>query len=138
MTIHPWAILTGLPPLLAILYLGWKVKREDAKKRDPFTEPLLRPPGESCRQKLNELNEEAINRIFWFIVPVIFAVAAFCAPWSIFGFAACSLLSLAATIVTSKRLLALRKDILNYQLGFDGVQIVGVECRLRGRRVNRR
>jgi hypothetical protein len=125
MNFHPWAILIALPSIIAVFYLGWKVKRDDAKKRDPFTEPLLRPPGESCRQKLNVLYEDLQFRILWVVVPVFFATAVLYAPVSNGVYVVFTAISAGLTYVALNRLLTLRKDILNYQLGFDGERAVG-------------
>lgn len=125
MTIHPLAILIAVPSIIAVFYLGWKVKRDDAKTRDPFTEALLRPPGESCRQKLNVLYEDLQFRILWVVVPVFFATAVLYAPVSNGAYVVFTALSAGLTYVALCRLLALRKEILNYQLGFDGERAVG-------------
>jgi hypothetical protein len=127
MNFHPWALLIALPPVLALVFLNWKMKLERAQKRDPFTEPLLRPPGESCRQKVNELSDDLSSHLFWFVAPVIFAICMFYAPLSFTGSIILFLLSAVFTFFTSKRFWKTATDIRNYQLGFDGERNVGQE-----------
>jgi hypothetical protein len=73
MTFHPWALLIAVPPVLAFFFLVWKVRNAESGKRFPFSDVLLRPPGESCRQKLTFLYNDLAFRILWLVVPVIFA-----------------------------------------------------------------
>ena len=127
MAFHPWALLIALPPVLAVLYLGWKVKRDDAKKRDPFTEPLLRPPGEHCRHKLDLLYDDLMFRILWFVVPIVFAMSVCYAPVGNGAYVVFAAISVGLTYGTLNRLLGIRNDILNYKLGFEGERTVGQE-----------
>ena len=127
MIFHPLALLIALPSIIAVFYLGWKVKRDDAKKRDPFTEPLLRPPGESCRQKLNVLYDDLQFRILWVVVPVFFATSVLYAPVTTGGYVVFTAISAGLTYVTLNRLLGIRKKIMSYQLGFEGERAVGQE-----------
>ena len=127
MTFQPWAALIALPPFLGIFLLGWKMKRVSAQKRDPFTEPLLRPPGESCRLTLDELIEKSLPQILLFITPIFVALSAYYAHVSIVSCLILLVLSCAFTLFMAKRLWDVAVKIGNYRLGFEGERAVGQE-----------
>jgi hypothetical protein len=121
------AFLIALPPVLAILLLSWKMKHEDAQKRDPFSDPLLRPPGESCRLKIDKLVDEAFVRILWFTLPLFLSLGAYYAHLSIAICLILFVISLAITWYTTKNLLDTARKFRNYRLGFEGERVVGQE-----------
>ena len=49
--------LFGVLTFLYWLLVVRVIKRERAARKSPFTKALLRGPGESCLQKLDELND---------------------------------------------------------------------------------
>jgi uncharacterized membrane protein len=127
MIFQPWAFFIAIPPFLGIFLLFWKMKRESALKRDPFTEPLLRPPGESCRLKLDELVEKSITRILLFVAPIPVALSAYYAHVSIVTCIILLVLSFAFTLFMTKGLWEVAIKIRNYRLGFEGERAVGQE-----------
>jgi hypothetical protein len=116
---------------LAVVMAGivWLVvvrprKREQEQSRAPFTERTLRPPGESLRQKIQELDDQVDEWLLWlFISP---AAAIGCA----FGESATSGLGVRTVGLTwaaiffclafSLRIRVLTRERANYRLGFDG------------------
>jgi hypothetical protein len=82
------------------------------------------PPGESCRQKLTLLYDDLAFRILWLVVPLIFAVSVFYVPLGAGAYGVLFLVSAVLAYVTADRLMGIRKDITNYQLGFDGERMV--------------
>ena len=127
MIFQPWAFLIALPPILGMFLLGWKIKRESALKRDPFTEPLLRPPGESCRLKLDELIEKTVAQMFLFVTPMFVALGAYYAHANIVTCVLLLVLSLAFTLFMIKRLWEVAIEVRRYRLGFEGERAVGQE-----------
>ena len=54
-------VLAGVPLAFFVHYTKKMLAAEKAKSRSPFTEKLLRPPGESLRLKIDELHEKLID-----------------------------------------------------------------------------
>src|SRR5437773_162571 len=50
----------ALPLLLTIVLMVWQLVRIRRKTRWPIADKLLRPPGESCRRKLEQFDERWI------------------------------------------------------------------------------
>ena len=66
-------VMAGIIWLVAIL----PRRREQQKSRKPFTERTLRPPGESLRLRLRELDEQFNDWLMWLFLP--FGAAMGCA-----------------------------------------------------------
>ncbi len=127
--------LTGGLPLFALLFsLNLLRKRRAAKTKTPFTEKLLRPPGESLREKIALLDDQISDKVVMFMficigigyftysqlgllqsrgVQIVFGV------FLLIGYGVCGLYG-----VRLKRLVHLRRD---YHLGFLGERAVGEE-----------
>src|SRR5436309_389359 len=58
----------ALPLVLTIVFMVWQLIRIRRTTRWPIADKLLRPPGESCRRKLEQFDE---NYIFHLLVPMI-------------------------------------------------------------------
>jgi hypothetical protein len=99
-------------------------KREKEQCRAPFTERTLRPPGESLRQKIQELDDQLDDWLLWLFIPPAAAIG--CA----FGESATSGLGVRTIGLTwaaificlafSLRIRVLSRERANYRLGFDG------------------
>lgn len=116
--------------ILSILLWRWNRKRRNV--RPPVSEKMLRPPGESLRIKLQELDEKLDYNLTMCIV--LGAILGF----SLFGFsmqqrraptileiAVMSALFIPVAGYFSIRCFRLLKQRVNYQLGFDGERFVG-------------
>jgi len=99
-------------------------KLEKEQSRAPFTERTLRPPGESLRQKIQELDDQMDEWLLWLFVPAGAAIG--CA----FGEATGSglgirtmgftWLAIFLCLAFSFRIRVLSRERANYRLGFDG------------------
>jgi hypothetical protein len=130
-TILHWVLLASLfVPMLTLLAIVWILRgiRSLRLERPPVSEKLLRPPGESLRREIEEMDEQ-INDII---------------IWTFFGpaFVAAMLLILNAAAVTSiifitvvaaafaflvRRLISLINRRRDYRLGFAGERAVAEE-----------
>ena len=130
-------ILGTLLLAISILATWWGIERtlqaEKTKSRSPFGEKLLRPAGESIRLKITDIRdgmlEEGMILSVCFVIPslVLFLPPAgtpspIWPAWS----------TVAAVCYTTaffrwRRLFALRKDLRNYHLGYDGERYVAAE-----------
>lgn len=97
---------------------------EKEQSRAPFTERTLRPPGESLRQRIQELDDQLNEWLLWLFVPAAAAIG--CA----FGEQAGSGLgvrtmgfaffAIAMCLAFSLRIRNLSRQRANCRLGFDG------------------
>ncbi len=104
-------------------------KLEKERSRAPFTERTLRPPGESSRQKIEELDDQINEWLTWLFVPPGAAIG--CS----FGEAAGSglgirtigfaWLAVLICLAFSFRIRVLSRERANYRLGFDGERQTG-------------
>lgn len=127
MSFQPWAFIIGAPPFAGIAYLGWKLKREMASKRYPFHDPVLRPPGEGCRVKIDDLMEKAVMKMFLFVTPIFIALSAYYANAGVITCWVILAASIGFTIWMTTRLADTAIALGNYRLGFDGERLVGQE-----------
>ena len=128
MIFQPWALLISVPSIIVFLLLLRKMKREKLRLREPFTDVLLRPPGESCRIKLEELDAKLLD---WFLIlagpfalGVVMAITSHLSPYVCF---VVFVLSAFFAWVAAKRLREILVQIRTYRLGFDGERSVGQE-----------
>lgn len=127
--------LTGGLPLFALVFsLNLLRKRRAAKAKTPFTEKLLRPPGESLREKIALMDDQISEKLILFLficmgityftysqlgqlqnpgVQIVFGVSL------VIGYGVCGFYG-----VRLSRLVHLRRD---YHLGFLGERAVGEE-----------
>ena len=99
-------------------------KLEKEQSRAPFTERTLRPPGESLRHKIQELDDQMDEWLLWLFIPPAAAIG--CA----FGENTASGLGVRTVGLTwaaiffclafSLRIRVLTRERANYRLGFDG------------------
>jgi hypothetical protein len=66
----------ALPIILTVVFMVWQLIRVRGKTRWPISDKLLRPPGESCRRKLEQFDERWILHflgvlLVWFICLLI-------------------------------------------------------------------
>ncbi|MGJ8673978.1 nuclease-related domain-containing protein [Rubritalea sp.] len=122
-----------VPTLLMLWSLKRVVANEKRHSRSPFSDKLLRPPGESLRIKIieleDQLNETVSSLGFALIAPGLFFLLVAKLP----------LLSLLVAMLFAsaigwgiawkywKKLLRIRRGVMNYRLGFDGERCVGAE-----------
>ncbi len=128
------ALIGGLPVFALLFSFNLLCKRRAAKVKTPFTEKLLRPPGESLREKIALLDEQISDKVVMFIF-ICLGIA--CLSYSQFehlqdrgvqivfgvslalGYGVCVFYG-----IRLNRLVHLRR---NYHLGFLGERAVGEE-----------
>lgn len=124
-------------PVGAILIASrrfFEVERHGNKA--PFTEKLLRPPGESLRVKIEEIRDQMLDIGLWItllaIGPGILATAAheLAIPGKLILLVTVPCLMWAFVVVKWRRLIRLRTKLRNYRLGFDGERYVARELDL--------
>ena len=130
-----YALLCFAPVVifLALLY-RIRLKMQETRK-SPFTHELLRPPGESLRLRIQEMDERINDRVVMLVViPAMLAVVGFLnSDW--LGSAFSALIAIAFTVaVLSGLYLTLGRKVWNeiqevhdYELGFQGERYVGEE-----------
>jgi len=115
----------GILAFLFWLIIYRVLARERAQRKSPFTKDLLRGPGESCLQKIDDLNDR-----FWewasmlligcgFIIGI--ALGVFIPHFQNPAVAAC--MGLAALVGAIYVMVRIRQNIrerINYRLGFEG------------------
>jgi len=120
--------------LLPVLALLWLMHRRRvafrARSLEPFTDLPLRPPGESLRLKIEELDEQFTEAVAMVLVASIaYFMATVASPPVIrrltgtvfFAF------SLGSVAWQGRRLFKLQRELWDYRLGFTGERIVGEE-----------
>ena len=106
---------------------------EKKKSRSPFGEKLLRPAGESLRLKITDIRdgmlEEGMILSVCFVMPSLLLFlpqAGNLSPvW--LAWSAVAAVCYTSALFRWRKLLALRKDLRNYQLGYDGERYVAAE-----------
>jgi len=119
---------------IASLVIGWWLKRKDSRKFEPaFKDKVLRPPGESLKQRIEALREEfdeyVMNVLFGAMFGVlIFALSAMFKQESIIVFAVTFGLATSASYIValySYRIIKLSPKMRRNRLGFEGERYVG-------------
>ncbi len=120
--------------LTPVFIAGWRLRqlrrRHKQKAVEPFTGQPLRPPGESLRLKVQELDEKITDELFITLGPPCFVAAVAgmsfrTASWQLL--VALFLLIALYVLWRSRRLHGAVKTFWNYRLGFDGERVVGEE-----------
>jgi hypothetical protein len=137
MTKYFWLLL---PQFLALaLMVGiawfWKWSRARRQLRSPVKEKMLRPPGESLRRKLEELNESILDTLFIAVVGsmalgFMIQVQIMSAPTATIDKMAIGMVEAVGIIflgVMGRRFWVLIKRRSDYDLGFKGERLVGEE-----------
>lgn len=105
---------------------------ERAKSRSPFTEKMLRPPGESLRLRLDDLRLDLfeagmITGIFLMTPGIVAMPMDFSRFAALIVWAVVAVMSYATAIVYWRKLRRLRESVRNCRLGFEGERYVGAE-----------
>jgi hypothetical protein len=105
---------------------------ERALSRSPFTEKLLRPPGESLRLKIdeirNEMSDVALKLAIALIAPsFVMAAAGDVSGMNAIRWLVAALIGYGVAFRQWQRFKKLRNDLRNYHLGFDGERHVAAE-----------
>lgn len=126
--------------ILLLIPLGWlfyQVKKtladEKIGKRSPFSEKLLRPPGESIRHEIALIEERLSEKLLTFLPLLIGPMATYLATvfagpkisYPITLTVAC--ISAFFLIRKWKAVYELRKQLRNHRLGFDAERVVASE-----------
>lgn len=120
--------------LIPVFIAAWRLvrlrQRHKRKAVVPFTGRPLRPPGESLRLKVQELDEKITDEVFMLLAPTAFVAAVAgmsfrSAPWPFL--AVLFLLIMLYVIWRSRRLFTTARTLWSYRLGFDGERVVGEE-----------
>lgn len=125
--------LAGVPCFFYLRALKRIVKGEREFTKSPFSEKLLRPPGESLRGKIDGIRND-LGEQFYSLAAYIAAPGAFCMLISQLSLLSVIILSSLVFIICAllarrpwKKIKALRNDLINYRLGFDGERYVAAE-----------
>ncbi len=118
-----------LPSVALVFYLRRHTKDREARLRVPFDELRRRPPGESLRLKLADMDDRITERALFLIgLPVMTAAligqtyrGGLMPPLILF------LASVAWTAFYGQHVYRLVRERNNHQLGFDGERFVGEE-----------
>lgn len=125
------SVFVPLLALLAAVYT-WSWRTSKSRGRGPVSEPLMRPPGESLRLKIDELSEQFGQALILAIVGPGVGLACVLLPNAngqlskanaALAFLLCAVLLLPLTWRAFKKAERLR----NYRLGFHGERAVGEE-----------
>ncbi len=130
-----YILLCFVPVIIFIALLYRDRLKARTTKRSPFTHELLRPPGESLRLKIQEMDERLNGRILVLvIVPVAFAFTGFSNPqWLGSGLSAVIVIPLTAGVLAvmfatlGRKVWKQIQDIHDYELGFQGERYVAEE-----------
>ncbi len=125
--VAPMFVLTGI-------LSAWRWVRSRRKERDPVSDKLLRPPGESVRRHLEKLDEQINDALLWFFfTPQMFAAfllipnPAITAPSPASAAVILSIAIAIALAILMWRLIWLIDRRRNYRLGFSGERAVAEE-----------
>ena len=132
-----WILLASMfVPMGALLSIVWvsNWRRSLGKERPPVSEKLLRPAGESLRQKLEKLDEQINETLLWiFLGPALVTAILLIqspAPQLSKSYGAVGILltaALAAFVFLLRKLLRLINVRRDFRLGFAGERAVAEE-----------
>lgn len=115
--------------------VGWLLHRRksrlETEANEPFTDLLLRPPGESLRLKVIELSDKFDEQLATAAVAmaIVISLALFrvedTLPHRGVYFGISCVASLAIAVFFGRSLIRLQKQLWDYRLGFDGERVVG-------------
>ncbi|MCH7224536.1 nuclease-related domain-containing protein [Haloferula sp. A504] len=122
-----------LTALVAVL-VGTKrmLSAERAKSRSPFTEKMLRPPGESLRLRLDDLRLDLIEAMMaagiFGLAPGVVAMPMDLSRIGVLvGWVVPTAASYAAAAFYWRKVRRLRESVRNCRLGFEGERYMGAE-----------
>jgi hypothetical protein len=108
-----------LVPILLIHYGRKQTKR-------PIQGKVSRPPGETCRQRLEDLDEKLTNTMLWlFGVALTLIVSTLATQNSIIGIIMATLATAITAALFGYRFYKISNEYSNYNLGFQGERVVG-------------
>ncbi len=123
---------------LAVWAMSWLVKQEKQRPtqnaRKPFTEHLLRPPGESLREKLDEIQDELLGVMMKFLIACVVPIVLMIPmpfvnrrenQWIMMG-----LLFVGLTpwfVIIWRKTRVILREKARYSLGYSGERAVGEE-----------
>lgn len=119
-----WALHHGMNAMLA---------EEKRRSASPFTEKLLRPPGESLRLKIEEIRMSMMDTgmvlAIGLVIPAFAAMPTWNNSWivRIMNWMVFAGAGYGMAIGQWRKLKRLRNDLRSYQLGFDGERYVAAE-----------
>ena len=126
--------MTYVPLGILVIVLKWSDNREKSLgRRVPVSEKLLRPPGESLRQKADNLNNEIDDQVLWLVgFPVLLLIMYFAArqnppPGFALAWRVILAVTLIAYAVMAFGLARRRKFHERLRLGYRGERAVGEE-----------
>jgi hypothetical protein len=125
--------LIVIPALLFYWKLSRAIKKERGLTKSPFSNKLLRPPGESLRIKINELEDQLSEQLLVIALSLVAPGLFYMMIAKLNGLVVGVFLVLAIAICWGivwfkwRKIFKLRKQLLNYKLGFDGERCVGAE-----------
>lgn len=120
-------LLPVIPLALAFFWIFKRIDKIRAGRKQPISESVLRPPGESTRLKVEELEEKLFNHILWLLVPACMSSIMGAVPLKnpLFSMIFVTLLVGIGCWFVAKRIVKILDDRSNYFLGFRGERVVG-------------
>ena len=126
-------ILVLFPGFIFYRAMSHMLKKEKEHTKSPFSEKLLRPPGESLRLKIDALHNDIDNLAPSIVVPIV-APGILCILLSNLPLSTVLVITFLVSLICWgivfkhwKKIRKLRKDLINYRLGFDGERYVATE-----------
>lgn len=121
-------------PAVALIFMLKRKRSARAARRSPLTENLLRLPGETLREQIDRVNEQADA---WLATLIFFPMLIVCLHLGqsyVFGrgqtwprVSVAALLAIGVAVVASRKLLVLSAQLDRLRLGFDGEVAIGQE-----------
>ncbi len=115
-----------LPMGAAAYWLLRKKRQFERRNIDPFSEMPLRPPGESLRLKLDELNERFANQLLNMGLPILLGVSLSTQAqlrWLLWPIAFVLCTGWVALLLP--RMWKTARELWDYRLGYTGERVVG-------------
>ncbi|MBE7424582.1 MAG: NERD domain-containing protein [Ideonella sp.] len=121
-------------PAVALIFMLKRKRSARAARRSPLTENLLRLPGETLREQIDRVNEQADA---WLATLIFFPMLIVCLHLGqsyVFGrgqtwprVSVAALLAIGVAVVASRKLLVLSAQLDRLRLGLDGEVAIGQE-----------
>lgn len=127
------SLIAGLPFLALITSIHFYSRRRRERFKTPFTDKLLRPPGESCREELLRLDEKLAESAIGFTAMCvwlgisIYNIHFHGKTSTIIGIGILVLIGYGACIYYAIRIFQVSRLWRDYNLGFLGERAVGEE-----------
>lgn len=121
-------VLVCIPVFLFAWLLGRRKKRYRQAGTAPFTDQLSRPPGESLRIKIQELDDKLTEELLILVMFPLVLAAVTVASRDIPSWPSLITVILIVGLFVlwrGRRSIVTSRTLLNYRLGFDGERVVG-------------